>query len=43
MTSLPYSDGLAIVRMEDDTGRGEVATRWCKNTTRPAVAAQLPW
>jgi hypothetical protein len=43
MTSLPYSDGLAIVRMEDDTGRGEVASRWCKSTTRPAVAAALPW
>jgi hypothetical protein len=43
MTSLLYSDGLANVRKEDDTGRGEVATRWCKSTTRPAVAAHLPW
>jgi predicted O-methyltransferase YrrM len=43
MTSLPYSDGLAIVRMEDDTGRGQVSSRWCKSTTRPAVAASLPW
>ena len=42
MTSLPYSDGLAIVRMEDDTGRGQVASRWCKSTTRPAIAAALP-
>jgi len=29
--------------MEDDTGRGQVASRWCKSTTRPAVAAALPW
>ena len=43
MTSLPYSDGLAIVRMEDDTGRGQVASAWCKSTTRPAVAAPMPW
>ena len=43
MTSLPYSDGLAILRMEDDTGRGQVASRWCKTSTRPAVAASLPW
>jgi predicted O-methyltransferase YrrM len=43
LTSLPYSDGLAIVRMEDDTGRGQVASRWCKSTTQPAEAAPLPW
>jgi predicted O-methyltransferase YrrM len=43
MTSLPYSDGLAIVRMEDDTGHGQVESRWCKSTTRPAVASSLPW
>jgi len=43
MTSLPYSDGLAIVRVEDDFGCGQVASRWCKSTTRPAVAAPLPW
>src|SRR5262245_12119237 len=26
MTSLPYSDGLAIVRVEDDAGCGQVAS-----------------
>jgi predicted O-methyltransferase YrrM len=43
LTSLPWSDGLAIVRMESDTGRGQVSSRWCKSTTRPALAAALPW
>lgn len=43
MTSLPYSDGLAIVRMEDDTGCGQVRSHWCKRTTRPAVPVPLPW
>jgi predicted O-methyltransferase YrrM len=43
MTSLPFSDGLAIVRVEDDTGRGAVDSRWCKSTTRPAVPAPFPW
>jgi hypothetical protein len=42
-TGLPYSDGLAIVRMEEDTGQGQVASRWCKSATQPAVAAPLPW
>jgi len=43
LTSLPYSDGLAIVRMESDTGCGQVESSWCKSTTRPAIPAALPW
>jgi predicted O-methyltransferase YrrM len=42
-TSLPYSDGLAIVRIEDDTGHGQVTSQWCKTTTRPAAPASIPW
>src|SRR5207245_633010 len=43
LTSLPYSDGLAIVRMESDTGRGQVSSGWHKGSTRPAIPAELPW
>src|SRR5262245_19584058 len=43
LTSLPYSDGLAIVRIESDTGHGQISSRWCKSTTRPAIPAALPW
>lgn len=43
MTSLPYSDGLAIVRMEDACVAGRIQTTWSKATTRPATPAAIPW
>ncbi len=43
MTSLPFSDGLAVIRVESHTGRGEVRTTWCKHSTLPAIPAPLPW
>lgn len=43
MTSLPYSDGLAIVRRESYSDCGRVASQWCKSSTQPAVPVQIPW
>jgi|688.fasta_scaffold369346_1 predicted O-methyltransferase YrrM len=43
MTSLPYSDGLAIIRMESERPHGTVRSPWCKSTTRPPVLCALPW
>lgn len=43
LTSLPFSDGLAIVRVESHTGRGQIQTTWRKSTTRPACPTPMPW
>lgn len=43
LCSLPYSDGLAIVRVESESARGKVQTTWRKRTTLPAVPVALPW
>ncbi len=43
VTSLPYSDGLAILRVESPSPCGAVQTTWRKQTTQPAVPSALPW
>ena len=43
MTSLPYADGLAILRMESETGRGQIARPWSGPLARPTVPLELPW